>query len=416
MSWRQIGSYLRLLCVVAWLAAASVAAASEYHGRVTFGGLPVPGATVTATQGGKAFTTITDTQGIFSFSDLTDGTWTIEVAMTGFAAVKQDVVVAPNGPVAKWELKMLPLEQMKAEVKTETKAQTEAVPSSGVEAPENKKEQTAAQENIAPGAKASSEEANQLSNDGLLINGSQNNGAASPFGQIAAFGNNRNGGNGLYTGGVGLIWDNSALDARPFSLSGLNTPKAAYNRVTGVATLGGPFRIPHLLHNGPYCFVGYQWTRDRDATTDSALVPDLAERQGNFSQAVNALGQAVQIFDPTTGLPFQNNIIPPMRISTQAKALLNLYPMPNISGNSRYNYQVPLISDTHQDALQSRFDKTINPKNQIYGDFAFLSTRTGNPNLFGFLDTTDLLGVNTGAHWAHRLNQRLFIPHFLFDS
>jgi trimeric autotransporter adhesin len=411
MSWRQIGNYLRLLCVIAWLAAASAAAASVYHGQVTFGGLPVPGATVTATQGSKAFTTITDTQGIFSFSDLTDGTWTMEVAMTGFATVKQDVVVAPNGPAAKWELKMLPLEQMKAEVKTgtETKTRTAATSPGSAVAPESKSEETATQENKIHEPAMSAEDSSQLSSDGLLINGSQNNGAASPFGQIAAFGNNRNGGNGLYTGGIGLIWDNSALDARPFSLSGLNTPKAAYNRVTGVATLGGPFRIPHLLHNGPYFFVGYQWTRDRDATTESALVPDLAERQGNFSQAVNALGQPVQIFDPTTGLPFQNNMIPSMRISTQAKALLNFYPMPNISGNPRYNYQVPVVSDTHQDALQSRFDKTINPRNQIYGDFAFLSTRTGNPNLFGFLDATDLLGINTGAHWAHRFSQRLFM-------
>ena len=40
--------------------------------------------------------------------------------------------------------------------------------------------------------------------------------------------------------------DNAALDARPFSLTGLNTPKPAYNDLTGVATLGGPLRIPHI--------------------------------------------------------------------------------------------------------------------------------------------------------------------------
>ena len=59
---------------------------------------------------------------------------------------------------------------------------------------------------------------------------------------------------------------------------------------------------------------------------------------------------------------------------------------------SRYNYQIPIVSNTHQDALQSRFNKTLNPKNQIYGDFAFQSTRTGSPNLFGFLDTTRCAG------------------------
>ena len=49
--WRQVE---RSLCVIALLlAATSAAMASEYHGVVTFGGVPVPGATVTVTQGGK---------------------------------------------------------------------------------------------------------------------------------------------------------------------------------------------------------------------------------------------------------------------------------------------------------------------------------------------------------------------------
>ena len=81
-----------------------------------------------------------------------------------------------------------------------------------------------------------------------------NNGAASPFAQFPAFGNNRSGGHGLYTGGIGIIVDNSAFDARPFSLTGQDTPKPAYNRLTGMAALGGPLKIPHMLPNGPNVF------------------------------------------------------------------------------------------------------------------------------------------------------------------
>ena len=40
--------------------------------------------------------------------------------------------------------------------------------------------------------------------DGFLINGSVNNGAASPFAQTRAFGNNRPGQRTLYSGGVGI--------------------------------------------------------------------------------------------------------------------------------------------------------------------------------------------------------------------
>ena len=199
------------------------------------------------------------------------------------------------------------------------------------------------------------------------------------------------------------------MDARPFSLSGQNTPKPAYNRITGVATLGGPLKIPHILSRQPNFFVGYQWTRSVNDTTQSALVPGSAERGGDFSQALNALGQPVQIFNPATGLPFSHNMIPPTQISSQARALLNFYPLPSFGGDPRYNYQIGIVDNTHQDALQSRFNQTIDSKNQLYGGFAFQSVRTSSPNLFGFLDTTDALGINTSINWSRRFSQRLFL-------
>jgi hypothetical protein len=104
-------------CSVPWcLGGASPG--SEYHGQVTFGGLPVPGATITATQGSKKLSTITDQLGLYSFPDLTDGKWSMEVEMTGFSIIKQDVVMGAKAPAAKWELKLLPLDQIKAQVKS----------------------------------------------------------------------------------------------------------------------------------------------------------------------------------------------------------------------------------------------------------------------------------------------------------
>jgi hypothetical protein len=400
MACRRIHKYLRVLFAIALVTVSSVAAASEYHGQVLFGGLPVPGATLTATQADKTFLSVTNQDGFYFFPDLSDGGWTIEVEMLGFATIKHDLVVSSDTPPGTWELQMLPLEEIKAKTQ-----QVAPMVNSPPEA--NEPAQPQPQKSVA--SQAQTPEGDQLANDGLLINGSTNNAASSPFALDKAFGNFRNRANGMYTGGIGIIFDNAALDARPFSLSGQNTPRPAYDRMTAVATLGGPLKIPHLFREGPIFFLGYQWTRDRDAATDSALVPDAAERNGNFSHAVNALGQPVQIFDPTTGGQFAGNVIPLSQISAQAQALLNLYPLPNIVGNPRYNYQIPIISNTHQDALQSRFDKTLNPKNELYGDFAFHSTRTDNPNLFGFLDTSTALGINAGVHWSHRFHQRLFL-------
>lgn len=409
MTWRHTFGYLRFLCAIAFLLVCSLAAASQYQGQVTFHGLPVPGATITATQGGKKLAAVSDQDGVFSFADLTDGTWTIEVEMQGFATGKQDVVVGPDaaGAATKFELTMLPLREIKAEVKSTAPPEANPVAPAETARPTAAKNEAAkSQDKKPPEAPSPDDALNQQASDGFLINGSVNNGAASPFAQLAAFGNNRNSAKGLYNGGIGVIFDNSSLDASPFSLTGQNTPKPSYNRIAGVATLGGPLKIPHLLPKGPNFFVGYQWTRNRTAVTQSALVPNLAERMGDFSGALNAQGQPLQIFDPATGLPFPGNVVP---LSSQAQALLNLYPSPNISGNPHYNYQIPIVSNTHQDALQSRFDKELNSKNELYGDFAFQSTRIGNPNIFGFLDTTDALGLNTSVHWSHRFHQRLFL-------
>lgn len=388
-----------VLVFFACLAFCTLASASEYHGQVTFNGLPLPGATVTANQGETRFVSVTDQQGIFSFPDLKDGDWIIQVEMQCFSPVKQNVVVGPSvqAAITTWELKLLPIDQIQAHAATVVAAASPTPPTIPA-APQPKAESkppTAAQPQ-------KDDDLNQPASDGFLINGSVNNGASSPFAQLAAFGNSRNIGKGLYHGGLGVRLDNSALDARPFSLSGLNTPKANYNRVTSVVTLGGPLKIPLLFRHGPNFFVSYQWTRNRDDSIQSALVPDLAERQGDFSHELNPQGHPVQIFNPATGQPFSGNQVP---ISSQAQALLNLYPLPNVVGNPRYNFQTAILSNTHQDALQSRMDKTIGRKDQLYGGFAFQSTRTDNPNLFSFLDKTSALGINTNVNWSHRFNR-----------
>ena len=394
MAWKQIRKCLRS-CVFGWLCAASVLAA-EYRGQVTFGGLPVPGATVTAMQDGKKLVAITDQQGLYSFAGLPDGTWTIDVEMLCFSPMKRQVNITSDAPLSRWELKLLPLNEIQAATGSIAKARLAPEPKPSN--PSSEAEKPADQS-----ASPATGDFNSGSSDGFLINGSVNNGAASPFAQFAAFGNNRRSGKGLYNGGIGVIADNSALDARSFSLTGQDTPKPAYNRLTGVATLGGPLKIPHLLKNGPNFFVGYQWTRNRDATSQPGLMPTLAERSGDLPPGGNA------IRDPATRLPFSGNVIPRNRISPQARALLSLYPLPNLEGGGRYNYQIPIVSAVHQDALQSRLSKALGQRDQLFGGLAFQSVRTDTPNLFGFLDTTGTLGMITHANWSHRFGQHRFM-------
>ncbi len=393
---------LCMVCVLGALAFPRLAAASAYHGQVTFNGMPLPGATVTVTQGTTRLTTTSDQGGLYFFPDLADGAWKVDIEMLCFSTIHQDVTVSANTPGAKWELTLLPLKQI-AELTTKLTVLPQAP---AITAPATKSAAAGAANDSAVEIPKPAEDATQQSSDGFLVNGSVNNAATSRFSLDRAIGNRRTNSRSLYTGGLTAILNNSALDARPYSISGIDTPKASYNRITGAATLGGPLRIPHVLPRGPTFFLAYVWTRNRTAETIPGLVPTEAERAGDLSGLLNPLGQPVVVYNPATGLPFAGNIVP---VSAQAAALLQLYPAADVTGNALYNYQVPILNSTHQDALQSRLDKTIGHRDEVYGSFNFQSTRASGSDLFAFTDTTDTLGINTNIHWSHRFNQRLFV-------
>jgi len=396
--WRWLKRLLFVLLVC--LLTCASARASQYYGKITFGGLPLPGATITATQGDKTFSATSDEGGAFHFADLPDGQWKIEVKMLCFETMSADVAVTSSMAVANWELKLLSMDQLQALAKAPPPP-LPAAPQPMLR-PSAEKKQESASAPQTPEMPKPPAETNEQSSDGLLVNGSVNNAATSQFSLNQAFGNRRFNTKSLYNGGFAVILDNSALDARQYSLSGFETPKPGYSRITAGFTFGGPIKIPHLLPRGPNVFFGYQWTRNRTAQTDSALVPTLDERSGNLQ---NAFGQPSTIIDPSTGLPFPDNMVP---VSSQAAALLALYPLPNISGNSAYNFQIPLLNSSHQDIVQLRLDRALGKHDQLYGNFNLQSTRADSVNLFSFVDSTDTLGLNTNINWTHRLSQHLF--------
>ena len=203
-------------------------------------------------------------------------------------------------------------------------------------------------------------------------------------------------------------YENSALDANSYSVTGLNTPKPSFNDFKGMASLGGPLRIPHLMPNGPNFTVNYQWTRNRNAITQTGIMPTVAERSGNFSQAVDGTGKPIQIFNPATGQPFLNNTLP--SISPQAQALLQFFPLPNVDSATGYNYQIPIVSPVHIDQMQVHASRQISQRlGQLNGQFNFSDSRSSTPNLFNFVDTTDGLGLNATIQWNYRLTPRLYM-------
>ena len=426
-------------------------AATEHRGVVKFGGLTVPGVTVTASQGDKKLTAVTDDQGVYTFPNLSDGLWNIQVEMQCFETIKREIAVAPDAPSPVWDLKLQSFDEIKASAPApapsapkaaETAASnasasttaTPATPSivaanaganalaSPAKPAKGKKGAAApptaaqtgfqkAQVNASPGnstnapaeAAVNTDEVSKGASDGLLINGSVNNGAASPFAQNPAFGNARRGGRSLYNGSLGVVLDSSVLDAESYSLTGQPTPKPPYTQLTGLMNFGGPIKIPHIhFKSAPFFTVNYQYLHNHQANITPGLMPTAAEREGDFSALPSA------IYDPLTGNPFPGNIIPQNRISPQASALLGYYPQPNFTG-SIYNYQAPVVQVNASNSMQTRVNKTLTPRWQINGGFGFSHSDVQNPNLFDFLDHNSTLGQQSNVNLSHRIGTRMFL-------
>jgi hypothetical protein len=369
------------------LARPSLFAAGEQQGVVTFNGLPVPGATITATQGDKKIAVATDVDGRYRVAGLGDGPFSIRVEMPGFAPLTRDLVA--DEPSIALELTLLPFEEMK---RIAVVAATASVAPVAPNAP------TAPNTSNVPNAPIDPELERQAA-EGLLVNGSVNNAAASPFAQSRAFGNARPGQRSLYNGNFGFTFGGAALDARPYSFSAERAPQPDYTDVQFMGAVGGPFKIPGI-RNRPVFFAGYQHSIDHNALAQSAVVPTLKQRAGDFSDLR-------EIRDPATGLPFPGNVIPTSRISPQASALLDLYPAPNVDAADGYNYETTTVSSTSQDSFQSRVNHGIGSRDSLLGTATFQRTAAEAANVFGFVDETSTSTLDASTTWSHRFNQFL---------
>jgi hypothetical protein len=499
---KQLVGRNSILPIAAYCVTVAMSMAAEHHGVVKSGGLPIPGATVTATKGDKKLATTTDEQGAYNFPDLEDGTWTVAVEMLGFDKLSRPVNVAPAASNSDWDLRLLPMQSLNREAvaaprkEPNAAAGSPATQGSPTGPPPNQRNtpgrsrgaQTGQTGNAgqpsfqrldvnasanagalpventpSEGTDLNSGELNQSASEALVVNGSLSSGVNAPqqndwaqfggqgngpggFGPGGPGGPGANGGPGSppfsglspggapggggggpgggaggrfggggrgfpggrggprgaaangrtsfgnarrnrrrqYNGNLAFILDNSALDAKPFSLTGQETPKLAYNHFRTAGSIGGPLKIPKLLSGeNTFFFLNYQLTRNRNASIATGLVPTLAERQGDF--------------------PGMN----PISISPQAQALLSFYPLPNFSGSSRYNYQIPLIGIGNQSNVNVRVSHTINSKNQVSGSFGWQNGDTTSPNLFGFVDSSNRTGINSSLQWTHHFSAYL---------
>ncbi|HKW02595.1 MAG TPA: carboxypeptidase regulatory-like domain-containing protein [Vicinamibacterales bacterium] len=359
----------------ATIVAHGAAQRADLIGRVVFAGVGVPGATVSAIRDARTLATLSTDDGTFKIADVDNGTWTLRVEMRGFVPVTREIVVPIDGvpPVLTLTMKTL----------VEIVGQAAAV----------------AARPARPAAAVSDEQAPPETAD--IINGSIINGAATPFAQPRAFGNNRPRLSSLYNGGVNVAYGNSAWNAAPYSFTSPIPPAPSYDDLQLGFNVGGPLRIPWVLKYGPQTFLNVQHSVSHNATTHSALMPTAAERGGDFSQS------GVVVRDPRTGQPFEGNVIPSDRISPQAAALLAYYPLPNATATSGANYQTPILASVQRDSLQVNSSKSLRRTMSLAGSFSFQRTETDSVSLFNFADASGATAINGSLSFSRRMTTRM---------
>jgi len=375
-------------------------AASDYFGQVTFNGLPVPGATVTAKQGERAVSVATDEEGIYHLTDLANGLWTLTIEMFGFTPVEREIAVPAEKESPPEALAVRSLDEL-------TRATPAISTADSVRFPRVTLKPLAAPAG-APGVATAQKPLVDLATlvgptemgaaEGLLINGSLNNGASTPFALPRAIGNNRPRPPTMRSYSLGLQFGHSAWDATPYSLTGAAAAKPSYTDTQLLGMFESQVRVPGL-RNALTVNIGYQGSSATTANMQSARVPTDRERGGDFSQTLDPSGRPVRIVDPLTGQPFEGSVIPADRISPQASSLVALYPHADPAAPGRFNYQVPLVTGTRQDAVRSRVAYRINSRQQISGGASYQRGNADTTTLFGFTDSRHSSPADAQASW-----------------
>ena len=117
-------------------------------------------------------------------------------------------------------------------------------------------------------------------------------------------------------------------------------------------------------------------------------VPTALERKGDFSQSVNSNGRPVVIKDPATRAPISGNMIAPTSLYAPGVALLNLFPLPNITGQVGYNYTSQLSNSQNRREDLARIDYNLTQKLRIFGHYIY------NSQPFSYPYGSFVLGIN----------------------
>jgi hypothetical protein len=220
----------------------------------------------------------------------------------------------------------------------------------------------------------------------------------------------RGGSNALH-GGVYEYFRNERFKANNFFNNARGLERGSFHFNQFGASLGGRVR-----RDRTFFFAEYQGHRELIGGGSGILtVPTSAEASGDFSRRVNATGQPVIIYDPssnrvengvTVRSAFAGNIIPIARQSPLARNLIQFLPAPNRAGEGPAginNYVWSRRQWVNSDQWNVRLDHRFSDRLSLFGR---LTRNTGDNGSNGPYNTIadNVTGFTENRVWNGMLN------------
>src|SRR5581483_7771229 len=190
-------------------------------------------------------------------------------------------------------------------------------------------------------------------------------------------------GSNNFHGSAFEFFRNTSLDAKSFFAQ--SREKFNLNQFGG--SIGGPIK-----KDKTFFFADYQGTRRRVGQNFfGGFVPSAAMRTGNFNELSTQLynpytttansrtpfmcdnaGNALPVApDGTQGAGTPCNVIPAALIDPVAAQMINLYPLPNLSGNSAGNYSTAPVRKLDDNEFDVRIDHNFSTNDRLFGRFSY---------------------------------------------
>jgi hypothetical protein len=220
-------------------------------------------------------------------------------------------------------------------------------------------------------------------------------------GSSAAFGNSgtfvniitKSGTNQIH-GTVFEFLRNNDFDARNYFDQGA---APAFHQNQFGASVGGPIR-----KNKMFFFGNYEGFRQIQPTSVYSKVPTVQQLQGNFGS------DSQQLVSPFTNIPYMSNQIPSTDFSPAALKMLAYYPAANGSFPGGYNNVTVEDTTTNWDQASVRVDYTLSDKNTVFGRFTFENLNTTEPGLTFFAGKIfPSHPKNLATGWTHVFNPNM---------